>query len=168
MIRAVFVLSLVVLGLGGCSDRVATYPVSGTIRFDDNEPVRFGVVEFRNQKSRLCARGKLDDTGSFKLETFAKADGAPAGDYRVVIVQYFNAPPARHKHKAGDGDDRDDHEATRTAGGRHPRGKEPDARVDVKFSDYAKSGLQATVRSDSKNSFDFVVTHPPSHSMSDR
>jgi hypothetical protein len=139
----------------GCSRRVTTYPVSGTVRFDDHQPVRIGIIEFRCPETGSAARAKLDDTGSFKLGTFAAADGAPAGSYRVVVVQYFNAPPTKHVHTHVDHDDdeSDAHDA-------HNHAREPDARVAPKFSDYSTSTLAATVRPDAENKFDFVVTHP--------
>jgi hypothetical protein len=137
----------------GCSGRVATYPVSGTVQFDDRQPVRVGVIEFRCAETGTIARAKLDDIGSFKLGTFASADGAPAGKYRVIVVQYFNAQPPKHVHTHDDHEP-DEHEVPNN-------GREPDARVDHKFSDYSTSTLTATVRPDAENKFDFVVIHPP-------
>ena len=139
----------------GCSRRVATYPVSGTVRFEDHQPVRVGVIEFRCPETGVTARAKLDDTGTFQLGTFALADGAPAGNYRVVVVQYFNTPPMKHVHTH---DDHDEHEADEHDAPNHSH--EPDARVARNFSDYSTSTLAATVRSGAENKFDFVVTHP--------
>jgi hypothetical protein len=96
----------------GCSGRVATYPVSGTVHFDDGQPVRVGAVEFRCQETGLSARAKLNDTGSFSLGTFADIDGAPAGTYKIIVVQFFDAPPRKHVHTHADhaADEHDDHE----------------------------------------------------------
>ena len=68
-------------------------------------------------------------------------------------VQYFNAPPTKHVHTH---DDHDEHEPD----DHYAHGREPDARVARKFSDYSTSTLTATVRPDAENKFDFVVTHP--------
>lgn len=132
------------IGCLGCSGRVATYPASGTVRFDDGEPVRIGVIEFRCEENGLSARAKLDDTGSFSLGTFADADGAPAGTYKVIVAQYFNVPPHKHAHEEHDA--RHDHE--------------PDARVAPKFSDYSTSPLRATISADAENKFHLQVSHP--------
>jgi hypothetical protein len=143
------------VAISGCSGRVATYPVSGTVRFDDRQPVRVGIIEFRCPETGVSARAKLDDRGAFQLGTFAEADGAPAGDYRVVVVQYFNALPTKHAHTR---DDHNDHEPD----GHDARDQtqEPDARVARKFSDYSTFMLTAKVRPDADNQFEFVVTHP--------
>jgi hypothetical protein len=141
----------------GCSGRVATYPVSGTVHFDDGQPVRVGAVEFRCQETGLSARAKLNDTGSFSLGTFADIDGAPAGTYKIIVVQFFDAPPRKHVHTHADhaADEHDDHEHAAHDSQAH----EPDARVAPKFSDYSTSPLRATVTSDGENRFDLVVSH---------
>ena len=144
-------LSLVLpLACAGCgSGREATYPVAGTVRFEDGEPVRFGVVEFRSQASRPSARGKLNPAGKFTLGTFAPDDGAPAGNYQAVVVQHFNVPPRSLAARMPA-----EHEA-------HQGGSHADARVAPEYGDYATSPLRATVRPDSKNEFDFVVSRHP-------
>jgi hypothetical protein len=142
----------------GCSNRVATYPVVGTVRFDDGEPVRIGVVEFRCADTGKTSRAKLDNTSSFALGTFTNRDGAPAGDYRVIVVQYFDAPPPKHLHTHDDAHDDFDTGSLTHAGHNHDR--EPDARVDRKFSDYSTTPMHTTVGPDSNNHFDFVVSHP--------
>jgi hypothetical protein len=140
----------------GCSNRVATYPVSGTVRFDDGEPVRIGIVEFRCQETGLSARAKLNDEGSFSLGTFGDTDGAPAGTYKIIVVQFFDTPPRKHEHTHTDheADDHADHDHAAHDSHEH----EPDARVAAKFSDYSTSPLRATVSSDAVNRFDLVVS----------
>jgi hypothetical protein len=128
----------------GCSRGASTYPVSGTARFDDGQPVRFGVVEIRSLETGAIARAKLDDTGAFTLGTFTEDDGAPAGEYQAIVVQFFSPPPTDHKH------DQEHHHA-------HSSG---DARVAAKFSDYATSPLRATVHAGTNNQLNFIVTHP--------
>ncbi len=147
----------------GCSGRVATYPVSGTVQFDDGEPVRIGFVEFRCPDTGVSARAKLSDSGAFSLGTFGANDGAPAGDYQVIIVQYFNAPPPGHVHSHAD-HEADEHDVTRshdvTDHDQHAHDGKPDARIAAKFSDYSTSPLKAKVRSDADNKLSFVVVHP--------
>src|SRR6476620_7552505 len=144
MLRSHLATSLVLATMiCGCSGRVRTFPASGTVRFQDGQPVRVGVIEFRCPDTGLPARAKLDDHGAFRLGTFAVADGAAAGQYRVIIVQVFDAPPRKHvhTHRAHDEPEPDDDDA-------RDGHQEPDARVARKFSDYSTSTLTATVRSD--------------------
>lgn len=88
--------------LTGCGDtRPATYLVRGTVEFGDGSPLTVGFVEFIPETTGPSARGKLDSRGQFMLGTFETADGAIAGDYRVVVVQHFTATTAQsgdHDH----------------------------------------------------------------------
>ena len=150
LIRPVSLAPVVIFAtLSSCSNRVATYPASWTVRFSDGEPVRVGVVEFRSENG-TCARAKLDAAGSFALGTFANDDGAPAGEFKVIVVQYFDAPPRNHVHTHSD---HDEDEA-------HGHDHVTDARVASKFTDYATSPLRAKISADAENKFDFVVTYP--------
>jgi hypothetical protein len=134
------------LACWGCgSNRVATYPVSGTVRFDDGQPVPDGVVEFREEKTGLSARGKLDKSGAFALGTFAADDGAPAGEHRVVVIQFFDVPPRPYQPQS------------RAAEIEHDHDPGADVRVAAEFADFSTSGLRAEVKPDSENKFDFVV-----------
>ncbi len=127
--------------LAGCSRRVPTYPVSGTVRFEDGEPVRIGFIEFRNSASGRCARAHLNNSGTYSLGTFATNDGAPAGKYGIIIVQYFNAPPSSHVHSHHD-EDGDDMTGEHHGHGKHSESSHPDARVDTNFSSYTTSPLR--------------------------
>lgn len=148
----------IVASFAGCSHRVATYPVKGTVHFDDGEPVRIGSIEFRCPQTGVCARAKLNEDGTFSLGTFAADDGAPAGDYKIIIVQYFNAAPRGHVHSHRDDDDDGSQHADAHAS--HIGNEHPDARVATKFADYSTTTLRATVMKDGKNDFKFVVNHP--------
>jgi hypothetical protein len=127
----------------GCGSRIATYPVTGTVRFDDGTPVPVGAVEFRNDQSRLSARAQLDNLGTFALGTFTADDGAPAGNYRVIVTQYFNAPPSNAR--------------VRMDAGHQAHDPDADVRVAADLGDFSTTPLRAEVRPDSKNHFDFVV-----------
>jgi hypothetical protein len=150
------ILCLAPLLLAGCRHGVATYPVSGTVRFDDGQPVRIGFIEFRCRDTGRSARARLDEAGAFSLGSFAAADGAPAGNYQIIIVQYFTPPPPGHVHSHPDHDGNDDD----ALHGAHHHDAHPDARVDVKFSSFSSTPLHAMVRKADDNKFNFVVTHP--------
>jgi hypothetical protein len=128
----------------GCHSGTATYPVTGSIRFAGGDPVPFGVVEFRDEQSRRTARGTLNPSGEFTLGTFAASDGAPPGQYQVIVVQHFAMPPIV---KDARGSDAMTHE--------HEAGA--DIRVAPEYADYATSPLRAEVKPQSTNEFEFIV-----------
>jgi hypothetical protein len=134
------------LAVAGCGAGRITYPVSGSVRFDDGEPVRFGVIEFRPIGGGTPARAKLDNSGKFILGTVESDDGAAEGSYQVIIVQHFNPPPPSRTTRMPA-----EHEA-------HDRAAQPDVRVAAQYADYASSPLRATVQRDLQNSFEFVVS----------
>jgi hypothetical protein len=148
----------VLLLAAGCNSQVATYPVTGTVRFDDGQPVPYGNIEFRNEKSGLSARGTLDKAGAFKLGTFTADDGAPVGNYRAVVIQFFNAPPAAARVQMDA-----DHDA---------HNPDTDVRVAAEVSDFSTSPLSAEVRAEGENQFEFTVPRyvpaRPSASRRDR
>lgn len=74
--------------LSGCSDgRPALYPAQGTVVFSSGGPVRNATIEFVPNAAGPSPRGRIDAKGRFSLGTYETNDGAPAGDYRVVVVQ---------------------------------------------------------------------------------
>jgi hypothetical protein len=125
----------------GCGpDRIATYPVSGKVVFEDGQPVSFGVVEFRVNGSIPVARGQIGADGQFTLGTFAAADGAAAGQHQVLVVQHaiieteVNDPEQAREHRA--------HKSSF---------------IDPAFASYERSGLTADVQPDTENHFTLVV-----------
>ncbi|MCO6046091.1 hypothetical protein NG895_19500 [Aeoliella sp. ICT_H6.2] len=98
-------LAMLLVAATGCGDaRPPTYPASGVVRFEDGTPVRYGVVNLVPQSAGPSARGKINSRGEFELGTFDTTDGAMAGEYRVLIVQYLPsaekvvAAPDEHEH----------------------------------------------------------------------
>jgi hypothetical protein len=131
------------LAYAGCDSQVATFPVVGTLSFDDGEPVPYGSIEFRHEESGISARGTIDRSGAFSLGTFSANDGAPAGSYRVIVVQYFNAPPPSAP--------------VRMEGEHGDHGPHADIRVAAEVADYSTSSLRAEVRPDASNKIEFIV-----------
>ena len=78
-----------VLGLGvpACnSDRVRTFPVRGKILFK-SKPVPNGTVMFTPVNGNgPTATGELNSDGTYTLTTYKPDDGAPAGQYKVVVM----------------------------------------------------------------------------------
>jgi hypothetical protein len=123
----------------GCGDsRVATYPVSGGVKFDSGEAVSLGMVEFRPIAGGPIARGKLDQFGRFKLRTFIADDGAVAGEHQIVVVQHLPPVPSGVAAPA----DHAEHESMLVA---------------PEFASYATSGLTAVVKPDGANDVSLVV-----------
>ena len=78
--------------LVGCSgrpaNRPATYPVSGIVQFSGS-PVAGATVGFQSKQPQgRSASGITDAQGRYKLTTFSRGDGAPPGDYGVIVLKY--------------------------------------------------------------------------------
>lgn len=78
---------LLLLSLGCGGSQLKTYPVNGTVLFDDGSPVRTGTIELESIEHGVTATGKIQPDGSFVLGTFQSSDGAVAGRHRVIVVQ---------------------------------------------------------------------------------
>lgn len=80
-----------VLGTAGCSNAPALpkgYPAKGTVVYQGGQPMKGGAILFNNAGDPLLrVLGEIDENGAFKLRTIkdAEADGAPEGEYQVVV-----------------------------------------------------------------------------------
>lgn len=119
----------------GCGEsKIPTYPVSGTVVFDDGSPVRTGTVELSSKDHKLAATGKIRDDGTFVLGTYESDDGACAGEHRVIVMQLIiNDGTVKHSKDHG-----------------HP--------VDPTFASYNTSPLTATVKAIEANTLKLIVT----------
>ena len=79
------------IGITGCGNkgRLPTYKVNGSVTAD-NAPAERAIVIFcpvdpGPELGALRPYGITDSEGKFKLFTFNPGDGAPAGDYKVLI-----------------------------------------------------------------------------------
>jgi hypothetical protein len=77
----------------------ATFPVNGTVTVD-RKPVAGATVTLNSynaesERYNAIADGRTDDMGRFQLTTYAKFDGAPAGEY-VVTITKADAVPAMY------------------------------------------------------------------------
>jgi hypothetical protein len=103
----------VLLVVSGCWDgRIPTYPVTGTVLVD-GRPAEGAIVIFvPNSTSEAAERerpfGIADAQGRFNLMTFDPGDGAPAGEYKVLIQwpAPVSAEAARGGGRAAVGPDR--------------------------------------------------------------
>ncbi len=132
--RLVLVLYLPAAGfvaVSGCDDgRIARYPVTGTVVVDgqpaDGAMLIFVPVGGSEEFQRERPFGVTDAAGKYELRTFQPGDGAPAGDYKVMVR--WLAPAAQSQEA-----DRD-----RAAGG-------PPDRLKGRYFNPESSGLTASV-----------------------
>jgi hypothetical protein len=77
-------------GAGCGKKRVEVHPVQGKVLFR-GKPAVGAVVVFQPSGGRLppdvpmAPNGTVKADGTFRLSTYEEGDGAPAGDYKVVL-----------------------------------------------------------------------------------
>ena len=124
--QAAAVASLAVLvSSGGGGPKL--HPVKGTVLYED-KPAEGATVVFHPVNGPADApkpSGVVGKDGTFTLRTHPHGEGAPEGDY-VVLVTWFDAPAAAKKE------------------GRDP--PEPKSKISELYADAAQSGLKATVK----------------------
>lgn len=128
-------ISVTAVGLliAGCGDgRLATYPVTGTVLVDGQPAPKailvFCPVEDQNTEAlmRLRPAGETGPDGRYQLTTYKANDGAPAGQYQVMV---------RWEAASWEG----------TEAARPARGKRPPDRLRGRYMNPQTSGLAATV-----------------------
>jgi hypothetical protein len=73
----------------GCGFGQRTYPVHGTVLFEDDTPaaqLAGGTVVFESLDDKSNATATIQADGTFRLRGQDGRDGVPAGKYRVLIV----------------------------------------------------------------------------------
>ncbi len=87
----------------GCGDgRPPLFPVHGQVVFSSGEPVREATIEFVPADASPSPRGKTDAEGRFTLGTYESEDGAPAGEYRVLVLHALPPRAAESVRKLGE------------------------------------------------------------------
>jgi hypothetical protein len=92
----VAVAALAVLLPCACSSKTALHPARGKVLVDGKPAVGATIVFHPVEKASqgtLAPAGVVQSDGSFVLSTYAPGDGAPAGEYLVVITLASDAPP---------------------------------------------------------------------------
>ncbi|HXG09611.1 MAG TPA: hypothetical protein VNK04_07460 [Gemmataceae bacterium] len=110
--------------LAGCGSGL--YPVEGQIVWKDGAPAKElagSLVIFELPEKQTSARGVIQPDGSFRLTTNKPDDGAPAGEYKVLLIEVGRKPQ----------------------GGADASVLAPGV-IDTRYSDLSTSDLQATVR----------------------
>lgn len=86
--------ALLLAGCGGGSPVdppvLPVAPVSGSLKFGGEVPVgaKVSLVPVSRSEEGIASSGVVSQDGTFKVSTYGQDDGAPVGDY-VVLVQWF-------------------------------------------------------------------------------
>jgi hypothetical protein len=107
----VLTLSLSAAGLAtlaGCGDgKIARYPVTGTVIVDgqaaEGAMVLFCPVEGSDEFMKERPIAWTDASGKYELRTFEPGDGAPAGQYKVMVRWMAKASQAPQDPDRGGG-----------------------------------------------------------------
>src|SRR5436190_24088854 len=87
---------LTLAAISGCGGP-NLYPVEGKVVFADGTPLAAGTVVFKpkDPKAVMSPRGIIRAAGKFRASTLKEGDGAPPGDYQVLIAPeaVIEAPP---------------------------------------------------------------------------
>jgi hypothetical protein len=89
-------LALALLAAAGCGG-ATTYPVGGTVEWKGGGPAKElagGQVIFESADGKVSAVGTIREDGAYRLTTTKADDGAPAGDYKVLVT-----PPPTNPEK---------------------------------------------------------------------
>lgn len=91
----------------GCDDgwQAETYPAAGSL-FINGQPAENALVQLDAAEKEVDVRDSrpwalVQPDGSFTLSTYARGDGAPAGEYRVIITWPPNPHVMSHADRLG-------------------------------------------------------------------
>ncbi len=146
---------MVIGGCGGGAGQHPTSPVSGKVTLN-GAPVDGATVTFVRDGGGKPAVGKTDASGSYKLTTYSKDDGAIVGSYKVTIAKWEAAAedPAATRGTTGGGGDA------------YPEDYDPDAAgsdkesvnlLPAKYANFSSSGFTFTV-AEGPNTADWALT----------
>lgn len=122
------------LSVAGCgSDQLPTVPAGGRVTMEGGDAVKLGTIEFESIEHGVTASGTIQQDGSFTLGTYETADGAVAGEHRVIIMQMLI------------NDGRVDHT------------KDHGKPVDPRYANYGTSNLTATIGEEGSTSLTITV-----------
>ena len=109
----------------GSVQKVAVYPVKGSVVLADGKPLKGGKVYFVPTDGAVTSEAKIGGDGGFALETGGSGEGAPPGQYKVRV---------------------EPEDTSLLAGKKAAKGKA--LPFPAKYLDEDSSGLTATVKAD--------------------
>lgn len=126
----------------GCSSGggPTLHPVTGKILVDD-QPAAGATVVFHPTSATaeaLRPSGVAGADGTFTLNTYPHGNGAPEGEYVVLVTWFESLPPPK-----------DDDDADPPA---------PKSKLPARYTDVTKSGLKATIKSGDNTLEPFKLT----------
>lgn len=71
----------------GCGGKYRTYTVHGQVALQDGTPLDNVEITFQSDDPPITATAVTDARGNYALGTVREGDGAPAGTYRVAVVE---------------------------------------------------------------------------------
>jgi hypothetical protein len=159
-VKQVICLALFAGILTGCSDqsaskgRVKVYKASGKVTFHGT-PLIGAMVSFSPEKDQPAAIGRTNDTGAFTLTTYQSADGAAAGDFKVLLMmldsgESGSTPDVAHFKDQASYAAVDSHAARKG-------GKATGNVLPAKYGDPKQTPLTAKVDPTKENTFTFEV-----------
>jgi hypothetical protein len=97
----VFLMLPLVVGLSGCRQKVVyqppkTYPVSGKVIVSPRKAPAGSLITFAPKDTSLTAQGRIEQDGSFTLQTLFHKQmlpGAVEGPHRVIVLPLINNGP---------------------------------------------------------------------------
>jgi hypothetical protein len=125
------------------SNRPQTHPAKGRVTMG-GQPLGGATVTFRPDGAGSGCAGITDESGNFKLSTFAAGDGAVPGKYGVTVTKVDAGPASVDVNSPG--------YAPPAANAPPPKSLLPDT-----YADPAKSGLTAEVAGGKANVFEFDI-----------
>jgi hypothetical protein len=99
-------LAVMLLASPGCSSsssRPTCYEVRGHVFYRKTEPAAGALVVFHPVSEAIGARpfAHVAVDGTFELTTYDQGDGAPEGDYNVIVVWHESAKETEHQIREG-------------------------------------------------------------------
>ena len=95
LVRSKWVALMLAVILAGCGKAQQPweqgYPASGVVKFQ-GQPLAGAVITLipqdRDFPNSVRPTAVTDEEGAFEIGTYSTADGAPAGDYKVLVLHY--------------------------------------------------------------------------------
>ncbi|MDZ4683609.1 MAG: hypothetical protein SH850_00885 [Planctomycetaceae bacterium] len=148
-------LGLLVTGCGGggegAANRAKVYKASGKISYLGS-PLIGAIVTFAPQEKQPPAIGRTDDAGEFDLTTYGGADGAAAGEFKVLVMMNDAgaAPAPQEAHSTEPGFNPGN---SHSAAAAKPTGN----LLPAKFGNADQTPLTAKVEPSGDNKFTFEI-----------
>jgi|1185.fasta_scaffold37497_2 hypothetical protein len=143
--------SMALVGACNRNSRLGVAPVRGRVMYDGravtNATVVFSPSDNTIEKAKkLRPYAYVDGQGNFEIMTYKEGDGAPPGNYRVMIL-IAGAPSKSSKDRAAGEPE-------------HPVSQNPNVPMAVieKYGNLETSGINVTVENGENNLAPFVLT----------